>query len=168
MYDVVLLLGDIAVACLATAAVRTAIVVTDITGTPHWLYWLLQGSAVAIIVVIAFYYCDLYAIDQTLSPRELMLRLMNGIGYSCIIIGIVSYPIPDLGKTIYASEMALLVFGLFTWRIGFMRVINKGRIHSRVLIVGLHAIGKVVAEELLRQKKLGMKSSVSSVVSQGH
>ena len=38
-----------------------------------------------------------------------------------------------------------------------MRVLQKARIHSRVLIVGVQEIGKLVAEELLKRKKLGMQ-----------
>jgi sugar transferase (PEP-CTERM system associated) len=53
--------------------------------------------------------------------------------------------------------MALMVLSLCTWRIGFMRVIARAPIHARVLVVGLQAIGKLVAEELLRQKKFGMQ-----------
>lgn len=157
LYDFSLLLGDITVAFLATAAVRAFMEFANPSGTPHWVHWLFQGSAVTVIVIITFYYSDLYAIDQTLSNRELLLRLMTGIGISCIVIGIVSYPIPQLGKTIYTSEMILLILGLCAWRLGFMRVLQKARIHSRVLIVGVQEIGKLVAEELLKRKKLGME-----------
>jgi sugar transferase (PEP-CTERM system associated) len=157
IYDSILLLGDITIAICATAAVRAVMEFANSVGTPHWSHWLFQGLAVAIIVIVSFYYCDLYAIDQTLSARELLLRLTTGAGFSCILIGLVSYPIPQLGKTIYASEMVLLVVGLCAWRVGFMRILQKARIHSRVLIIGIHEIGKLVAEELLRQKKLGMK-----------
>ena len=38
-----------------------------------------------------------------------------------------------------------------------MRVIEKASIHARVLVVGLEAIGALVAEELFKQKKLGME-----------
>ena len=38
-----------------------------------------------------------------------------------------------------------------------MGVIERARIHARVLVIGLQAIGKLVAEELLKQKKLGME-----------
>jgi sugar transferase (PEP-CTERM system associated) len=113
--------------------------------------------AVTIIVVVSFYYSDLYAIDQTLSIRELLLRLMSGIGLACIVIGIISYPIPQFGKAIYASEMVVMVLSLCAWRISFMSVIERARIHARVLVIGLEAIGKLVAEELLQHKKLGME-----------
>jgi sugar transferase (PEP-CTERM system associated) len=156
-YDLILVLGDVGVALSATMVVRAIIFFFEISARPEWALWSLQAVAVTIIVVVSFYYSDLYAIDQTLSIRELLLRLMGGIGLACIVIGIISYPIPQFGKTIYASEMGLVVLSLCAWRIGFMRVIERAHIHARVLVIGLQAIGKLVAEELLQRKKLGME-----------
>ena len=124
------------VAFLATLAVRAAIFFFEISSSPEWVFWSLQAVAVTIIVMVSFYYSDLYAIDQTLSIRELLLRLMGGVGIACVLIAIVSYPIPQFGKTLYASQMALMVLSLCAWRVGFMRVIERARIHARVLVVG--------------------------------
>src|SRR4029453_16560044 len=157
VYDLILVLVDIVVIFLATVVVRAAILLFEISPNPEWAFWFFQAVAVTIIVVLSFYYSDLYAIDQTLSVRELFLRLMSGVGIACILIAIVSYPIPRFGKTLYISQMALMVLSLCAWRVGLMRVIERSRIHGRVLVVGLQAIGKLVAEELLRQKKLGME-----------
>ena len=129
-------------AFFATVAVRAAISFFEISSTPEWVFWSFQAVAVTIIVVVSFYYSDLYAIDQTLSIRELLLRLMSGVGIACILIAIVSYPIPRFGKTLYASQMALMVLSLCAWRVGFMRVIERARIHARVLVVGLQALAR--------------------------
>jgi sugar transferase (PEP-CTERM system associated) len=165
IYDFILLLGDVAVVCLATVVLHAVSFYVEIAARPEWIFWTMQAVAMAIIVVLSFYYSDLYAIDQTLSIRELLLRLMGGTGLACILIGFISYPIPQLGKTLYASEMILLISGLCAWRIGFMRVIEKTPIRAKVIVVGLQAIGKLVAEELLKQKKLGMQ--VVGFVGQG-
>lgn len=157
LYDFVLVLGDVILAFVATFAVRVTISFFEISSSPEWIFWSFQAVAVTIIVIISFYYSDLYAIDQTLSIRELLLRLMSGVGIACILIAIVSYPIPQFGKTLYASQMCLMILILCAWRVGFMRVIAGARIHAKVLVIGLQAIGKLVAEELHRQKKLGME-----------
>src|SRR5262245_47778384 len=157
LYDFILVLGDVILAFLATFAVRAAISFFEISSGPEWVFWSFQAVAVTIIVVVSFYYSDLYAIDQTLSIRELLLRLMSGVGVACILIAIVSYPIPQFGKTLYASQMFLMMLILGAWRVGFMRVIARARIHAKVLVIGLQAIGKLVAEELAKQKKLGME-----------
>jgi len=156
-YDLILVLVDVVVTFLATLVIHAVVFFFEISQQPEWAFLFLQAVAVTVIVVVSFYYSDLYAIDQTLSIRELLLRLMGGIGLACIVMGMISYPIPRFGKTIYASQMAVVVLSLCAWRVGFMRVIERAGIHGRVLVVGLQAIGKVVAEELLRQKKLGME-----------
>ena len=157
VYDFVLVLGDIVVVCFATVVLHGVNLYFEMSARPEWTFWTMQAVAMVIIVVLSFYYSDLYAIDQTLSIRELLLRLTGGIGLACILIGFSSYPIPQFGKTLYASEMILLTFGLCAWRIGFMQVIEKTPIRAKVIVIGLQAIGKLVAEELLRQKKLGMQ-----------
>jgi sugar transferase (PEP-CTERM system associated) len=156
-YDLLLVLGDIALTFLATASVRVVMVFTGLSSNPQWVFWSIQGAVMALIVVIAFYYSDLYAIDQTLSVRELLLRFMSGLGIACIVIAAVSYPMPEFGKTIYMSEVLLIGANLCLWRLGSMRIIKRARIHARILIIGVQTIGKLVAEELCKQQKLGME-----------
>jgi sugar transferase (PEP-CTERM system associated) len=156
-YDLILMVGDIIVVALATMAVQTGIFFFEVSSRPEWFFWSLQAVEVTVIIIVSFYYCDLYAIDQTVSIGELLLRLMGAIGFACIIIGVISYPIPGFGKTLYASQMVLLICALCAWRIGFMWVLAAARIHARVLIVGVQSIGKLVAEQLCQQKTLGME-----------
>jgi sugar transferase (PEP-CTERM system associated) len=157
VYDLILIIGDVIVAFLASVTVRASLFFFDISQGPEWIFWSFQAAAVTVIIVVSFYYSDLYAIDQTLSNRELLLRLMSAIGCACILIAAISYPIPQFGKTLYAGQMAVMVLSLCAWRVGFMRVIERAQIHARVLVIGVQAIGKLVAEELLKQKKLGME-----------
>ena len=157
-YDLILVMGDVLVSFLSTAAVRAFMVMAALSSSEQWRLWTVQGIVMAVIVVISFYYVDLYAIDQALSIRELLLRFMNGFGVACIVIGMISYPIPELGfRTIYFSEMALMGLSLCLWRLGFVRVMRQARSSAKVLIVGLPSIGKLVAEQLYQQKKLGME-----------
>ncbi len=157
VYDLILVIGDIIITFLASVAVRGTMFFFEISVGPDWILWSLQAVTVTIIVVVSFYYSDLYAIDQTLSIRELLLRLMSGVGMACVLIAIVSYPIPQFGKALFASQMFLTMLCLCVWRIVFVRMIARARVHAKVLVIGLQAIGKLVAEELLRQKKLGME-----------
>jgi len=129
----------------------------DSSGNILWLDFLLHGIAMAVVVVIAFYYSNLYAIDQTLSVQELMHRFVTGLGAACIVIGVISYPIPNFGKSIYISEMLMMGISLGIWRFGFMRVIKQAAIRVNVLIIGIRGIGKLIAEELYLKRKLGME-----------
>ena len=155
-YDLLLVLGDLVLVLGASLIVREMVVPTGSSTDDSWPTSVLHGIAMAVIVATAFYYSDLYAIDQTLSIHELSHRFVAGLGVACIVIGIISYPIPNFGKSIYISEMIVMGMSLGLWRLGFMRVIQQAGIRANVLIVGTRTIGRMVAEELYLKKTLGM------------
>jgi len=149
-------LGDLVLVLGASLIVREMVAPTGLSTDDSWPTSVLHGIAMAVIVATAFYYSDLYAIDQTLSIHELLHRFVAGLGVACIVIGIISYPIPNFGKSIYISEMIVMGMSLGLWRLGFMRVIQQAGIRAKVLIVGTRTIGRMVAEELYLKKTLGM------------
>jgi len=157
-YDLILVLGDATLTFVVVVGLQATWTFAGVPPSNSWFFSCVQGFVMSLVVAIAFYYADLYAIDQTLSIRELLLRFMSGFGTACVVIGVLSYPIPQLGfKRIYASEMLLMGLVLSVWRVGFMRVIEQAKIHAKVLIIGARSIGKLVAEQLCQQKTLGME-----------
>ncbi len=156
LHDLLLVLGDVVLVVGASAAVRLLLDEGGLLPDQGWFNPATHGLVMALVVVIAFYYSDLYAVDQSLSMRELLERFVAGLGGSCIVIGVLSYPIPNFGKSIYLSEMIALGFCLCLWRLGFMRAIRQAGVRVNVLIVGMRTIGKMVAEELYLRQKLGM------------
>src|ERR1051325_5351994 len=157
-YDLILVFGDVTLTFCIMLGLQFTWSLAGVAPAGSWLFCCLQGAVMTVVITIAFYYADLYSIDQPLSLRELLLRFMSGFGTACIVIGLISYPIPQLGfKKVYASEMILLGLVLSVWRAGFMRVIEQAKINAKVLIIGAQAIGKLVAEQLYQQKTLGME-----------
>ena len=155
-HDLLLVLGDFVLVVGASAAVRLLLDEGGLLPDQGWFNPTTHGLAMALVIVIAFYYSDLYAIDQSLSVREMLERFVAGLGAACIVIGVLSYPIPNFGKSVYLSEMVALGFCLYLWRLGFMRAIQQVGVRVKVLIVGMRTIGKMVAEELYLRQKLGM------------
>jgi len=155
--DFLLAPGDFAAVLGSSIAVRGVLAWHGASGADPWPGSVVHGLAMAVIVVIAFYYSDLYAIDQTVSMHELLHRLIAGLGAACIVIGLVSYPIPNFGKSIYLSEMIVMALVLGLWRLGFMQLIMEAGVRARVLVIGCRTIGKMVAEELCLNKLLGMQ-----------
>jgi len=156
--DILLVLGDIVMAILVTGAVRGLMYVTDFTDAFSITVWMNQGEQIAAFVVVSFYYTDLYDLDQTPLKNEWTLKLLTGFGIACLLIGGLSYLIPQFGfQNIYLFQMILLGLGLFSWRVGFIRMVEKAKAPVKVLIVGTRKIARLVAEELCRQKHLGMQ-----------
>jgi len=155
-YDLLLVFGDLALVIIVSFAVRLLLAESGSFDGEAWLNPMVHGFAMALIVAVAFYYSDLYAIDQSLSMRELLERFVSGLGGACIVIGVLSYPVPKFGKSIYLSEMAAVGVSLCVWRVGFISVVRQAGHRVKVLIVGLRSIGRMVAEELYLKQKLGM------------
>jgi sugar transferase (PEP-CTERM system associated) len=156
IHDLLLVLGDFFLVIAASGVVRFLLDAGEWLTGAGWIKPALHGLAMAFIIVIAFYYSDLYVIDQSLSTRELFERFVAGLGAACIVIGVLSYPIPGFGKSIYLSEMIALGLCLCLWRLGFMQMIRQAGVRVKVLIVGIREIGKMVAQELCMRQKLGM------------
>jgi FlaA1/EpsC-like NDP-sugar epimerase len=156
-YDLLLVWGDFLLVLAASLLTRQVLAWAGTSSDDALSMAVVHGLAMASIVVISFYYSDLYALDQTLSLHELSHRFAAGLGTACIVIGVISYPIPNFGKSIYVSEMLAMGISLALWRFGFMGVIKQASIRAKVLIVGTRAIGKMVAEELYLKRKLGME-----------
>src|SRR6185295_13032606 len=143
-----LVVGDFILVLSASVVTRQMLAWTGASLIGSVYLALAHGAAMAGIVVVSFYYSDLYSIDQTLSGHELGHRFAAGLGAACIVIGVISYPIPNFGKSIYVSEMLMMGIALGIWRFGFMRVIKQAAIRANVLIIGIRGIGKLIAEEL--------------------
>jgi sugar transferase (PEP-CTERM system associated) len=159
-YDLLLFLGDITLTGVAAVGARSLVVMVVVreSEVANWTDWITLAGLITVFIVVCFYYTDLYAVDQTLSHRELMLRFANGFGIACLIVGAVSYPIQEAGsQNIYLIQMSLLGFGLLAWRLAFMMLLRKAKIRGKLLIIGMQTIGRQVSEALCRQKHLGME-----------
>ena len=139
-------------------AARQAMLLVGFSDVVGWSQWLLLAGWITVIVVLSFYYAELYEIDQALSQRELILRFANGFGIACIFIAVFSYPIQQPGfRRIYLVVIFLMGLGLFAWRLLFAKILKDRGIHSKIAIIGTQKIGMLVAETLAAKKHLGLK-----------
>ncbi|HEY7220405.1 MAG TPA: hypothetical protein VH985_18630, partial [Candidatus Binatia bacterium] len=94
-YDLLLPLGDATFAIFVIGALRATIYVADSSSWTYWDEWV-QITAMAVVVVCAFYFTDLYAVDSARSARERLLGLMKAFGVVCLLIGVASALVPAL------------------------------------------------------------------------
>jgi len=157
-YDLILPLGDIVISVIAMVASRYLVGFVFQSKLVSWNHWLVLAGWVAAIVVVSFYYAELYEIDQALSRRELVLRFANGFGIACILIAVFSYPVPQPElKKIYLVEILVMGVGLLVWRMLFAKILKEQGVHGTIAIIGTQKIGMLVAETLAEKKHLGLK-----------
>ena len=157
-YDLLLPLGDVTFAIVIIGALRSLINVADSSAWVYWGTWLAQVSATAVFVFVAFYFSDLYAVDDRSSVRERLLALMKGFGVVCLLMGAVSSLMPRFGfEDVRLIDLFLVGGALFLWHHSFARGLKGGPILTKVLIVGTEAIGRLVAEQIYLKKHLRME-----------
>jgi len=157
-YDLILPFGDVVLTVLATLVARFLVSFVQHSEVASWNQWMVLAGWIAVIVVLSFYYAELYEIDQALSQRELTLRFANGFGIICILIAVLSYPIHQPGlRKIYLIEIFLMGLGLVAWRLLFAKILMKRGVHGTIAIIGTQKIGVLVAETLAQKKHLGLK-----------
>ncbi len=156
--DLILPFGDVVLTVLATLIARFLVTFVQPSDVATWNHWVVLAAWFAVIVVLSFYYTDLYEIDQALSQRELVLRFTNGFGIVCILVAVFSYRMQQPGLTnIYLVEILLMGPGLFAWRMAFAKVLKARGVHGTIAIIGTQKIGMLVAETLAQRKHLGLK-----------
>jgi sugar transferase (PEP-CTERM system associated) len=157
-YHVLLPLVDLLMAVLVSVISWYLVDSRDLRGETYWLNYMSQGFMVGVLVVMVFYYSDLYAIDDTLPGRDWAVRLFSGFGITCLLLGALSHVIPRPAmRDISFTAMLWIGVGLFLWRIEFISLLRQRKINSKLLIVGKQTIGKLIAEEMHRRKHLGME-----------
>jgi len=114
------------------------------------------GLVVALCQV-SLYYNDFYDLTLIDSSRELVIHLLQATGAASIVLGVVYLALPslDLGNGIFVTSLALVLVGIFTWRLVFNRLGRARRLRERVLIVGTGLAARIIARQILAQREFG-------------
>ena len=156
-YDLLLPLGDAVGAALLIGASRALLPAAGAADAAAWNTPVLQAALMALVVVLAFYFADLYAVDTEVALRDRLLGVMKGFGIVCVVVGGLGLLTPSSGLAHPSVfELALVGSALGFWHQRFARGLKNGPILSRILIVGTQPIGRLVAEQIHLKKHLRM------------
>ncbi len=157
-YHLILPLLDLLLALLIAGVGRLLVDIADSHLDGQWATYLLQGGAVGVLIVLVFYFADLYSIDSTMPRREWSVRLLTAFAIACLILASVSHVIPrPTFRDISLTTMLLIGVGIMSWHLIFAHALKRRKVFGKILIVGTETIGKALAEELYRWKNLGME-----------
>lgn len=156
-YDLLLPLGDAVGAALLLGVSRTLLTAAGSVDAVHWSTPVFEAALMAMLVVLAFYFVDLYSVDAEVALRDRLLGVTKGFGLVCVLVGALTLLMPSI-SFVPASvfELALVASALSFWHLRFARGFKNGPIVSRILIVGTHKIGRLVAEQIYLKKHLRM------------
>jgi sugar transferase (PEP-CTERM system associated) len=122
---------------------------------PAAVFW--RIAVVVGLCQLSLYYNDFYDLTVIDSNRELVIRLLQATGAVSIVLAVVYLAMPslDLGNGVFVTSLALVLIGVFTWRLAFNRLVRARRLRERILIVGTGPAAKIVARQILAQREFG-------------
>ena len=120
---------------------------------------LLRVLLVLVVCQTTLHYADLYDVRFVRDIHELMMRLLQAIGFSSILLAVVYFWAPQamIGRGVFLVAAVLIIAAIVTWRLLFAWVSKRAAPRERLLLVGTGAAAVSLARELHeRRQELGV------------
>jgi sugar transferase (PEP-CTERM system associated) len=107
----------------------------------------------------AFYLYDLYDFVVMHDRRELVLRMIQALGFAWIALALVIYLVPQMliGRGVSSIALPLALALMVGWRVTIHYFLGHPQIGERILIVGSGAMAVEVAREVLERRHAGYR-----------
>jgi sugar transferase (PEP-CTERM system associated) len=118
-----------------------------------------RALLIALVCQLCLYYADLYDRPIPADRRELVVRVLQALGATSLILAAVYFWFPSLiiGRGVFVIAGVLVVALLLAWRIVFEWVTKNVAPRERVLLVGTNPAAVTLARELYNRKELGVE-----------
>lgn len=127
-------------------------------GAVGWLEFRVEGGyfktwLIAAVVQLCLYFADLYDSRTYAEPRELFIRLVQGLGASSFCLAAVYYWVPSLeiGRGVFLIASVLIVMTVSGWRFAERWLRGKAS-RERLLLVGTGPQAIALARELYERR----------------
>jgi sugar transferase (PEP-CTERM system associated) len=119
---------------------------------------LLRIGIAAGVVMLCMYYYDLYDSFVIRNSREVVTRLIQAFGMSCLILAGIYYMSPWLGVRTRVFLIGVFLVGsiLFAWRKTLFSLMRFPRFADRVVLLGEGKLAQQLAWEAERRIELGL------------
>jgi sugar transferase (PEP-CTERM system associated) len=130
--------------------------------------WTLQADfagmlRVLLIVVVCqacLHYADLYDLRTIVDTRDLLVRLLQALGATSLILAAIYFWLPDwvIGRGVFLYSAVLIISLILAWRLFFTWLTKHAAPRERLLLVGTNPASVALARELFdRRKELGVE-----------
>lgn len=110
-----------------------------------------KAFLIACVSQLSFYYNDLYVIRLVNQRREWMIRLIQSLAVTAILLSLIYYLFPSLiiSRGVFLMTLALLPLAVIGWRLFSDRISQMGPLKDRVLIIGSGPLARKIGAEIL-------------------
>jgi sugar transferase (PEP-CTERM system associated) len=118
-----------------------------------------KAALATFFCLTSFYFFDLYDFVVMRDRRELVLRMLQGLGLAWIALALTFYALPQVmigrGVTLISLPLALLL--MVGWRLSIHWFLGHPELGERILIVGSGEFAVEIAKETLQRKDAGYR-----------
>jgi sugar transferase (PEP-CTERM system associated) len=119
----------------------------------------LKALLIAVVCQLCLYSRDLYERHLSADRQELVVRLLQGLGVSSVVLAIVYSWFPDLviAPGVFSGTVAILALLIVPWRVSLAWATTQFGFGERLLVVGTSKTAVTLAEELWDRAELGVE-----------
>src|SRR5213595_928829 len=107
----------------------------------------------------AFYLLDLYDFVVMHDRRELVLRLLQALGFAWVALALLFYAVPQvmIGRGVSLISLPLALLLMVGWRLAIHWILGHPEVGERILIVGSGPFAVEIARETLGRADAGFR-----------
>ena len=120
---------------------------------------LFKVAVVAGVCILCMYYYDLYDSLLLSNPREVVTRLLQVLGTSCVLLALLYYAYPGtrLGGGIFVLGIVFVGVALAGGRKLFFLVNSSSRLAQRTVLLGDGPLAGPLGSEIQKRPQLGIR-----------
>lgn len=118
-----------------------------------------KGLLIAVVAQLCLYYGDLYDLRVVSDRRELVVRILQSLGFTSLILAAVYFWFPDLiiGRGVFLIAAIMTIALIIGWRVAFEWLTGQVGPRERLLLIGTSAAAIALARELHERRDLGVE-----------
>jgi sugar transferase (PEP-CTERM system associated) len=118
-----------------------------------------KSLLVAGVCQLCLYYADLYDLRSVTDARDIIVRVLQALGASSLLLGLLYYWFPELiiGRGVFMISAVIVLCLVVGWRLAFDWLTRRVGPRERLLIIGTSGAAVNLARELIERKSLGIE-----------
>ena len=120
---------------------------------------LLKIALIAGVTQLCLYYADLYNVRSVADRRDLVLRLVQALGATSLVLAALYFVFPVLviGPGVVIVAVVVMIALLIGWRMAFGWAAGRVGRRERLLLIGTGPATVALARELFERTELGVE-----------
>lgn len=139
------------------------------------ILYVFRAVILSLIFQLCFYYFDLYDLKIIPALPDHMLKVIQTLGFSCVMLAFIFYLFPSLviSNKIFWSLLLAASLAIFFWRFFYFKILERRMFVQTIALIGTGAFAGEIVAAIERKKDSGFKivafvgDKTSSIVPDG-